>query len=74
VDLAPGDCHLVAQHDDLDGETRVTATDESDELENAAVPGTGTRLSFPDARRGWDQASKSSSRSLDDILGTDRWR
>ena len=36
VDLAPEDCHLVSEHADLDGEVRVTATDESDELEDAA--------------------------------------
>ena len=36
VDLALEDRHLVAQHDDLDGEIRVTATDESDQLEDAA--------------------------------------
>jgi hypothetical protein len=36
VDLASKDCHLVAQHDDLDSEVRVTATDESDQLEDAA--------------------------------------
>jgi hypothetical protein len=36
VDLAPEDCHLVAQHDDLDGETRGTPTNESDELKEAA--------------------------------------
>jgi hypothetical protein len=36
VDLAPPDCHLVAQHDDLDGQIGVTAADEPDELEDAA--------------------------------------
>ena len=36
MDLAPEDRHLVAEHDDLDGEIRVTATDQSDELEEAA--------------------------------------
>jgi hypothetical protein len=36
VDLASKDCHLVAQHDDLDGEIRVTASNESDELEDTA--------------------------------------
>ena len=36
VDLAPEDCHLVAKHDDLDGEVRVPATGKSDELEEAA--------------------------------------
>ena len=36
VDLAPEDCHLVSEHDELDGEVRVTAIDESDEPEDAA--------------------------------------
>jgi len=36
VDLASQDRHLVAQHDDLDGEIRVTATNESDELDETA--------------------------------------
>jgi len=36
VDLASEDCHLVAQHDDLDGEIGVTSANESDELEGAA--------------------------------------
>ena len=36
MDLAPEDRHLVAQHDDLDGEIRVTPTDQSDELGDAA--------------------------------------
>ena len=36
VDLASKDCHLVAQHDDLDGEIHVIATGEPDELEDAA--------------------------------------
>lgn len=36
VNLAPEDRHLVAQHDDLDGEIRVTAPNESDELEDTA--------------------------------------
>jgi hypothetical protein len=36
LDLASVDCHLVAQHDDLDSEVRVTAPDQSDELEDTA--------------------------------------
>ena len=36
MDLAPQDCDLMAQHDDLDGEIGVTATDEADELDDAA--------------------------------------
>lgn len=36
VDLASEDCHLVAQHDDLDGEIGFTSANESDELEGAA--------------------------------------
>ena len=35
LDLASEDRHLVAQHDDLDGEIGVTAEDASDELEDA---------------------------------------
>jgi hypothetical protein len=34
--LTPQDRHLVAQHDDLDGDVGVTAADESDQLEDAA--------------------------------------
>jgi hypothetical protein len=36
VDLAPEDCYLVAQHDDLDGEVFVTAAHEPDQLEDTA--------------------------------------
>ena len=36
MDLAPEDRHLVAQHDDLDGEVHVAPADESDQLEDAA--------------------------------------
>lgn len=36
MDLASKGCHLVAQHDDLDGEIRVAATDEPNQLEDAA--------------------------------------
>ena len=36
VDLAPEDCHLVSEHDDLDGELGVASTGEPDELEDAA--------------------------------------
>ena len=36
VDLASEDYHLVAQHHDLDGEVRVAAAEESDELEGTA--------------------------------------
>lgn len=36
VDLASEDRHLVAQHDDLDGEICVTATDQSDEPQDTA--------------------------------------
>jgi hypothetical protein len=35
-DLASEDCHLVAQHHDLDGEVHVPATGEPDQLEDAA--------------------------------------
>ena len=34
--LASEDRHLVAKHDDLDGEIRVAAAEETDELEDAA--------------------------------------
>ena len=64
----------MAQYDDLDSEIRVPATGESDELEEAAEGPVEEREGH---RRmlavGWDQASKSSSRLLDDILGTDRF-
>jgi len=36
VDLAPEHRNLVAQQDDLDGQVRVTATDELDQLKGAA--------------------------------------
>ena len=57
VDLASEDRHLVAQHDDLDGEIRVTATDQSDELQDAAERPVEEReghrwmLAAPDSRR-----------------------
>ena len=34
--LAPEDCHLVATHDNLDGEIGVAATEETDDLEDVA--------------------------------------
>ncbi|MHB1988310.1 MAG: hypothetical protein ACYCSF_10055 [Acidimicrobiales bacterium] len=37
VHLASEDRHLVAQHDDLDREVRISATDEADQLKYAAV-------------------------------------
>ncbi len=57
VDLASEDCHLVAQHDDLDGEIRVTATDQSDELQDTAErpveerEGRRWTLAAPESRR-----------------------
>ena len=36
IDLASEDCHLVAQDHDLDREIRISAANESDELEDAA--------------------------------------
>ena len=51
------DRHLVAQHDDLDGEIGVTAEDESDELEDAAErpveerEGRGRMLAAPESSR-----------------------
>ncbi|MDA8354802.1 MAG: hypothetical protein M0Z95_00510, partial [Actinomycetota bacterium] len=36
LDLASEDRHLMAQHDDLDGEVRISATDEADQLKYAA--------------------------------------
>ena len=57
VDLASEDCHLVAQHDDLDGEIRVAVTDESDELKDTAERPVEEReghrwmLSAPESRR-----------------------
>jgi hypothetical protein len=35
IDLASKDCHLMAQHHDLDGELKVLATDQSDQLKDA---------------------------------------
>jgi len=35
MNLAPQDRHLVAHHDDLDGDIGVTAEDESDQLQDA---------------------------------------
>lgn len=57
MDLASEDRHLVAQHDDLDGEIRVAATDQSDELQDAAERPVEEReghrwmLAAPDSRR-----------------------
>ena len=57
VDLASEDRHLVAQHDDLDGEIRVTATDQSDELQDTAErpvegrEGHRWMLAAPESRR-----------------------
>lgn len=57
ADLAPQDCHLVAQHDDPDGEVGVTAADEADELEDAAEHPVeerddhGRMLAAPQSRR-----------------------
>jgi hypothetical protein len=57
VDLAPQYRHLVAQHDDLDGEIGVTTEDESDQLEDAAErlveerEGHGRMLAAPESRR-----------------------
>jgi len=71
VDLTPEDCQLVAQHDDLDGEIRATATDQSDELQDTAERPVEKREDHsPDARRARSQPSKSSSQPVDDILGT----
>jgi hypothetical protein len=50
--LASEDRLLVAQHDDLDGEVHVPATDEPDQLEDAGERSVGgTRGSLPDGRR-----------------------
>ena len=57
MDLAPQDCHLVAQYNDLDGEIGVTAEDESDELEDATERPVEEReghcrmLAAPESRR-----------------------
>jgi hypothetical protein len=37
VHLAAQHCHRMAQHDDLDSEVRIFASDEADQLEDAAV-------------------------------------
>jgi hypothetical protein len=71
VDLAPEDCHFMAQHDDLDSEIRVTATDQSDDLKDTAERAVEEREGHSsDARRARSQPSKSSSQPVDDILGT----
>ena len=55
--LASQDRHLVAQHDDLDGEIGVTAEDASDELEDAVErpveerEGRGRMLAAPESSR-----------------------
>jgi hypothetical protein len=36
MDLAPEDRHVVVQHDDLDREVRLSATDEADRPKDAA--------------------------------------
>src|SRR5579883_2120837 len=74
VDLASEDCHLAAQHDDLDGEIGVASANESDELEGAAERQVEEREGhcwMLDARRARVQASKCRSQAMDDILGTD---
>jgi hypothetical protein len=71
VDLAPQYRHLVAQHDDLDGEIGVTTEDESEQLEDAAErlvedrEGHGRMLAAPESRR-------QSARRRPWSLGTDR--
>jgi len=67
VDLAPEDRHLVAQHDDLNGEIHVTATDEADQPQHLAerpveereghrrmlaAPGTSRQSAARDTRMG----------------------
>ncbi len=65
----------MAQHDDLDREVRIFATDEADQLKYAAVrPVEEREVTVPDARRARRQPSKSSSQPIDDILGTHRSR
>ena len=57
VDLVPQYRHLVAQHDDLDGEIGVTAKEESDQLEDAVErpveerEGHGRMLAAPESSR-----------------------
>ena len=60
VDLASEHRHLVAQHDDLDGEVRVAATGSRTAGGRGRTLGRGTRGPSPDARRAGVQASKSS--------------
>jgi hypothetical protein len=72
MDLTSEYRHLVAQHHDLDSEVRISATGESDELEEAAEGlGRGMRGLLPDDRRVGVRASKSTSQSVDGTLGAD---
>ena len=62
MDLALEDRYLVAEQDHLEGEVRVAATQEPDQLkERAQRPVGGTRGPSPDARGAGIQASKSNS-------------
>ena len=71
--LSSEDCHLVAQHDDLNCEVGISSTNESDQLEDAAErpvrEGEGSR---PDPRRPGVQPSKCRSWAVDGIYGTHR--
>ncbi len=72
--LASEDRHLVAKHHGLDGEIAVASTEESRRPGGRGrTPGRGTRRSSVDARCSRVQPSKTSSQTMDDVLGTDRF-
>jgi len=72
VHLASEDRHLMTQDHDLDREVRISATDEADQLQHAAVrpveerEGHGRMLAAPKSRR-----QKCWSWATDGVLGTD---
>jgi len=68
VNLASKHRHLMTQDHDLDGQIGVTAEDESDQLEDAAVRPVKER----EGHRWILAAPRSSSQPIDDILGTHR--
>jgi len=75
MDLAPEDCHLMAQHHDLDSEVRVPAEGEPDELDETAehpVEERNESVTVGCSPRG-TSGSKSRSRPVDGVLGTDRF-
>ena len=74
MDLASKDAHLMAQQHDLDSEVRVPAKGDCDELEEAAERPVEEREGRRrDACRVGVWASKSTSKLIDGVLGTDRY-